>query len=403
MAKRSTRVPAIMYHSVGIPYEGWHWNFLTCPYKVFKDQIKWLDRAGYYTLNFQELYDYVMNDKPIKEKSVFLTFDDGYLDNYMFVYPLLKKYGMKGTIFVNPDFVDKTSGLRKTIDDYQSIEEIKPSSCVGFCNWDELRKIDSEGVLDVQSHAKTHDWYPISDKIIDFRHPEDTFIWMDWNEFPKEKYLLQCIDKQKVKLGSAVFENEKSLSSPRVFINPDFQKSLQTYVRDNGGKSFFQNSNWKDLLVTTSEELRKKMKVVMKEETHEEYLERIEFELKFTKNIIEKELNKKVNFLCWPGGSGTTEGVKIADRLGYLMSTAARDIPIRRKTIKNSADEKINRISRITPIMYHSINEDGSEQIRYSTGWFFILQLLRFKNKYYAGFWVKGMRYFIEKLITLKK
>lgn len=395
----SQRVPTIMYHSIGIINREWHWNFLTCPFETFENQLKWLKRTGHSTLTFQEIYDYIINDKPIPKKSVFLTFDDGYLDNYVFAYPLLKKYGMKGTIFINPDFVDTSVNCRKTINDVESNKEIYELENIGFCNWDELRKIDSEGVLDVQSHAKTHTWYPISDRIIDFRQPGDNYVWMDWNESPNEKPTLQCINLDNVKLGTAIFEHEKALSSRRVFINQDFQKQLNNYVVDKGNSLFFEKDDWINDLVRYSEELRMKIQPVVKYESQEEYLARIEYELKFTKNKLEQELNKKVNFICWPGGSATTEGVKIADGLGYLMSTAAEDIPELRKSIKNSSNNKINRISRITPVMYDNWDKnDDNSVIKYSPGWFFILQLLRFRNKYFAGFWVKLIHFIIIKV-----
>lgn len=399
MVKHSQKVPTIMYHSIGIPDKKWHWNRLTCPYDIFESQLKWLKKTGYKTLIFQEIYDYIINDKPIPKKSVFLTFDDGYLDNYVFAYPILRKYGFKGTIFVNPDFVEKSKGYRKNLDDVDSVEEAKRLKNIGFCNWDELRQIDKEGVLDVQSHAKTHTWYPISNKIIDFRHPNDNYIWMDWNEYPEEKPYLQYLNNEKIKLGSAVFEHEKSLSSKRVFINPLFQQKLQDFVANKGGELFYQNPNWKNEIQHFALNLKNEDPLILKYETHYEYLERIKFELKFTKNEIEKQLHKEVNFLCWPGGSATKEGVEIANKLGYLMSTAARDIPLLRKRIKNSSDYKINRIARITPIMFdNSLKKKKHSKVQYSPGWFFILQLFQFQNKYYAGFWVKGLKYIIHKI-----
>lgn len=398
MDKKSQKVPVIMYHSVGVVNKKWHWNDLTCPFEIFENQLKWLKKTGYETLNFQEIFDYIMNDKQIPQKSVFLTFDDGYLDNYIFVYPLLRKYGFKGTIFVNPDFVDNSKGFRKNLDDIGSVQEIEALDNLGFCNWDELRKMDKEGILDVQSHAKTHNWYPISEKIIDFRHPEDNYIWMDWNEYPEDKSNLQCVNREKIKLGSAVFENEKSLSSKRVFINHNFQNKLQLFVRKNGGKLFFENKDWRGTIENYATELRNNEPVVIKKETDNEYFERIKYELEFSKNEIEKRLQKEVKFLCWPGGSATKEGVEIADQLGYLMSTAARDIPVLRKKIKNTADVKINRISRFTPIMYNnSFRNKKNAKVQYSPGWFFILQLLQFKNKYFAGIWVKAIRKVIIK------
>ena len=40
----SKRIPVIMYHSIGVTNKKWHWNFLTCPYEKFEDQLKWLKK-----------------------------------------------------------------------------------------------------------------------------------------------------------------------------------------------------------------------------------------------------------------------------------------------------------------------------------------------------------------------
>jgi len=391
-----------MYHSIGVVNKRWHWNYLTCPYKVFESQLKWLKKTGYNTLNFQEIYDYIMNDIPIPKNSIFLNFDDGYLDNYVYAYPLLKKYGMKGTVFVNPDFVDTSEKLRTTIDDINSEKEERGLDSIGFCNWKELKKMDEEGVLDVQSHAKTHTWYPISDKIVDFRHPKDDFVWMDWNDFEEEKPHLQLIDWNKAKLGKAIFEHEKALSSKRVFINEDFQTELHQFVKKNGNEEFFNQKDWKKQLETVANNLKSKYKVVTKYESNNEYLARIKHELAFTKKEIEQNLNKEVNFICWPGGSATKEGMKIATELGYLMSTAARDLThAERKSIVNTPKQKINRVSRFTPVMLNQWkNNDDDAIMIYSPGWFFVLQLMRFQNKYLAKYW---MRYIIYIIIKIKK
>ena len=384
------RIPTIMYHSIGVTNYQWHWNFLTCPYEVFENQLKWLKKFNYYTANFQEVYDYIMRDKPLPKNTVFLNFDDGYLDNYVYAYPLLKKFGMKGTVFVNPDFVDKSTGLRKTMNDAKTEAELKDLPSIGFCNWDELKKMDSEGIIEAQSHAKTHTWYPVSDKILDFRHPGDDYIWMDWNEYPDEKPLLQITNPKKVKLGKAIFEHEKAMSSKRVTINENFQNELNTFVMSNGNEDFFKSPSWKNTLKEYSERLKKKYVVVKHEETDNEYYERVKYELGFTKLELEKKLNKEVLFLCWPGGSATKMGMKIATELGYLMSTAARDLSNEeRKKIVNTPDYKINRISRFTPVLYNNWQSKQTGRIKYSPGWFFILQLTKFQNKYGAKYWGK--------------
>ena len=95
-------VPVFMYHSVGVPNIKWKWNYLTTHFEDFEKELIYLRKNNYCTISLDDLYNHIHYDKKIPKKSIILTFDDGYVDNYIFAYPLLKKYGFKGTIFINP-------------------------------------------------------------------------------------------------------------------------------------------------------------------------------------------------------------------------------------------------------------------------------------------------------------
>jgi len=99
-------VPVIMYHSIAYE-EG---NPARLPVENFKAQMQYLKDNNYTTLTLDELYKYYTEDYPIPEKSVVLTFDDGYDDNYTSAYPILKQFGFKATIFLISDFIDKMPG-----------------------------------------------------------------------------------------------------------------------------------------------------------------------------------------------------------------------------------------------------------------------------------------------------
>ena len=85
---------------------------------------------------WSELFDHMAGSKPPLRDSIFLSFDDGYLDNWTYVFPILKKYGMKATIFVSPDFVDPTETVRPNLDDQHAgrctSEDLSPA---GFLSW----------------------------------------------------------------------------------------------------------------------------------------------------------------------------------------------------------------------------------------------------------------------------
>ena len=96
-------VPVLMYHSISYEKD----NPICLPVEKFEEHLKYLKDNGYYTITLTDLYNYLMKNTPVPEKSVVLTFDDGYENNYTAMFPLLKKYNFKATIFVITANIDK--------------------------------------------------------------------------------------------------------------------------------------------------------------------------------------------------------------------------------------------------------------------------------------------------------
>ncbi|MEN8136799.1 MAG: polysaccharide deacetylase family protein, partial [Thermodesulfobacteriota bacterium] len=239
MTESGQGIPVVMYHTVGRKIPDWKWSFLTVPADVFEDHLRWLVRKGYRTVDLDELYQHVKGEHILPERSVVLTFDDGYLDNWTYVAPLLRKYSCKGTVFVNPDFVDPTETMRSTLDDVWAgkLKE-KDLPVRGFMSWQELRTLADHGPLRVEAHAMTHTWYPSGPEIVDFHHPDDGYFWLDWNAFPEQKpfYLVEP-EKTAVPFGVPVYEHQKSLAVTRYFPDLDEEEALVDFVRQQGGKA----------------------------------------------------------------------------------------------------------------------------------------------------------------------
>ena len=99
----ATKIPVLTFHRIvsdelkQTKFSNDEW---THSYDVFKNQIKYLYDNGYKTINLDEFYCWYKGRCNFPKKTVVITFDDGNLDDYYLVMPLLKKYGFKGTTFV---------------------------------------------------------------------------------------------------------------------------------------------------------------------------------------------------------------------------------------------------------------------------------------------------------------
>ncbi len=96
-------IPVLMYHSVKDDKN----NPLVVQPELFKSQMKYLKDNNYTTLSMSDLYNFVKYNKKVPKKSVVITFDDGYEDNFTNAYPILKDYNFKATIFIITDLCNQ--------------------------------------------------------------------------------------------------------------------------------------------------------------------------------------------------------------------------------------------------------------------------------------------------------
>jgi peptidoglycan/xylan/chitin deacetylase (PgdA/CDA1 family) len=95
----------ILYHSVNIHETSFlkgtdTWISRT----LFDKQLKYLQK-NYYIISLQELVESLKQGK-IPSRSVVITFDDGFADNFHFAYPYLKQYRIPATIFLTTDCIE---------------------------------------------------------------------------------------------------------------------------------------------------------------------------------------------------------------------------------------------------------------------------------------------------------
>ncbi|MFD3155993.1 polysaccharide deacetylase family protein [Haloimpatiens sp. FM7330] len=127
---KNNHVPVLMYHHVKSGTK----TDLIVSKKDFEKEMKYLHDNRYRTLTLDEAYNYIKRDKQLPKKSVVLTFDDGYKDNYENAYPILKKYRFKATIFMITNKIGQG--------EYLTLNQLKELNKNGF---------------DIQSHTANHE------------------------------------------------------------------------------------------------------------------------------------------------------------------------------------------------------------------------------------------------------
>lgn len=138
-AQESTLViPAILYHNIVPEMTPGLDPYLNISADSFAREMRALKNSGYNAITYEEYYNFVLYNTPLPEKPILINFDDGYLTNYLYAYPVLKELSMKATIFVITDRRGKN-----------------PSGNPHF-SWSQAKEMSDSGVIDIQSHTHTH-------------------------------------------------------------------------------------------------------------------------------------------------------------------------------------------------------------------------------------------------------
>ena len=124
----------IMYHDIRTE----PLNYFDVLVQDFCAQLDWLKANDYETLSIEDLISHIKNGESFPEKSVIITFDDGYNGIYNYAFPELKKRNMKAVFFITASVIDKLEG---------SYPHVTAK---------ELQEIASDKNFSIGSHTLTH-------------------------------------------------------------------------------------------------------------------------------------------------------------------------------------------------------------------------------------------------------
>jgi peptidoglycan/xylan/chitin deacetylase (PgdA/CDA1 family) len=115
--------------------------------RSFREQMESLRGFDARPLRLGEAIE-LLRRGPVRGRYVCVTFDDGYRDNLEEAEPVLRELGLPATIFVPT----RVPGGEATYFWYRS-----PPSAL---SWQEIEELERDGLLDFQSHTRTHPWLP---------------------------------------------------------------------------------------------------------------------------------------------------------------------------------------------------------------------------------------------------
>lgn len=120
----------LMYHSIGD-----NKTFYTVKPETFARQLDYLKDKKIKAIKLSELAGKIRRKENIGG-CVCLTFDDGYLDNFINAFPLLKKHNFPATIFLATDFIGRTmtnsQGVTLPMLSVEQIKEMAASGLIEF-------------------------------------------------------------------------------------------------------------------------------------------------------------------------------------------------------------------------------------------------------------------------------
>ena len=247
----------------------------------FEEHIKWIKDKK--TFKMEELKGL---DYKLPKNSILITFDDGYKNNYTLAFPILKKYNMKATIFLNTKFIEKDET---------------------YLNWDEIREMYKSGLIDFQLHTHSHQLTVKDIEVLAFYDNESS------PYFKRESYSLffdgnydEKKDAKKLN-GLPVFKLRSKISIPGYKPKKNFVEKYRSIVELQENKSEKEKKKFLNRL------FKEKKDEFFDKISEEQFKETVKFEILENKKIISEKLGKVPDCLAYPWGhryKGNREDIK---------------------------------------------------------------------------------------------
>jgi len=247
-------------------------------------RLQYLAENRYRSVTCDEISRLVIDGVSPGPRTVGLTFDDAWTSMWTVAMPLLRRFGFRAIVFAIPGRVSEAAGVRPTIDDvgrtrvlrHENTEVLRHEDTTvrrhedtavprhedtavprhedmrtdgpPFATWPELRAMHDSGVVDIQSHTRSHAMIFGHDAVSDFVTPD----------YEREPMLNRPLTSEvggaflgPDALGMPLYLRQSRMSDARRFL-PDQSAAerCRAHVARHGGRAFFDRPGWRTELET---------------------------------------------------------------------------------------------------------------------------------------------------------
>lgn len=304
---------------------------------VFEEQLRTITAAGFRGIGLDEAADFLARGRALPGACCLITFDDGYLDNATYAWPLLEAHGHQGVVFavtsrlgqgpVRPTLGDVRAGRAEETDlprvdapfevNELGLEERRDL----FLTWDEARAMEASGVMRVEPHGHSHASVFHKPQFQTFFKPR------------RKKRTFDAIEGE-TRDGRPVWGLPRFAEAPalatRAFVPSDELYELaarEVPQDDREALAFFSDP-------ANEERLKSKVEAIPKErwgqlESERQYEERVRNDLELSIQAIQSNLGRRPATLAWPWGASSERARAIARELGvevFFCTTAGANL-----------------------------------------------------------------------------
>jgi peptidoglycan/xylan/chitin deacetylase (PgdA/CDA1 family) len=290
----------------------------------FEEHCRVLARHGWRGVGLDEAEDFLIRGKDLPKRSLLFTFDDGYLDNYVYALPSLHRYGHRGVVFAVSNRIEgrlePEDAPRVSLEDALSgsapaLPEVSmpvKNTAEGFTrrrdvflNRAEARSMDAHGALAVASHSRGHylvctgpeynGFLRPGNLYRTFYHTEDALVW-----------------------GSPAFTMGPGLLHRAFYPNPDLMDAIKALVPQDfaAAAAFFAKAEHLRELEALPGRFAGRLG---RYEDDSERKERMWREIAGGKEELETVLGHGVRSLCWPWGAYCAGALALAREAGFEL------------------------------------------------------------------------------------